>query len=506
MSRELCVWVLASFGRIRFSVAAAMLAAAAWGVAQAQERGATIAQRIDGAFDIVPENPLELAAPLSRRALAERLTAEEERAPDTSPAGETAAPAATASVRPPDPSAASPETNSALSAAAPAESTDTPTAASFVSNAEPTPTPAVRVPRPRPAATVSIDSPLDLVAGAALPTGQASDPPETVTKATPPQSVQLARKNRPPSPDPSPAAAPPAADPLKSLAYDASSPPPGHATAARQPEPATTAAAPGACLAPSEVADRDGDFKRNATALADPNLCITQTRFRERRRPWTIQTVTSTRPGPLFAVMHDDEALSFDNAVQALKTYGGAFVTVDTGGKRNQDGIDPNRNFSDDAVSCSKLGKSASPKFTAAFAARLDPSRPVIALHNNFDGPVPTTGLGHVSMSTAPKDMRRERSKDRDGPLAGEHALVLLAAREPVAPAVEDRMTRLSAKGVNVVLEPVKDDRGDCSLSNYVVLTGHPDYFNITVHHDEAEKQRLLIDAILASFPTLAAR
>jgi hypothetical protein len=482
-----------------------MLAAVAWGVAQAQERGAAIEQRIDGAFDIVPENLLELAVPLSRRALSERLTAEEERTPDASPARETAAPASTASVRPPDPSAASPETTSALSAAAPAQLTDTPTAASPVASAEPTPAPAVRVPRPRPAATAPIDSPLDLVAGAALPSSQASDLPETVTKATPPAPVQLARQNQPTSPHAAPAAASPAADPPKSLAYDA--PPPVSDTAAlSQPEPATTAAAPGACLAPSEVADRDGDFKRNAAALADPNLCITQTRFRERRRPWTIQTVTSTRPGPLFAVMHDDEALSFDSAVQALKTYGGAFVTVDTAGKRNQDGIDPNRNFSDDAVSCPKLGKSASPKFTAAFVALLDPSRPVIALHNNFDGPVPTTGLGHVSMSTAPKDMRRKRSKDRDGALAGEHALVLLAAPEPVAPAVEDRMTSLSAKGVNVVLEPVKDDRGDCSLSNYVVLTGHPDYFNVTVHHDEAEKQRLLIDAILASFPTLAAR
>ena len=96
-------------------------------------------------------------------------------------------------------------------------------------------------------------------------------------------------------------------------------------------------------------------------------FCIAETKFKERRRPWDIQTITSGRPGPLWAVMHDDEDVAFDNAVYALKTYGGTLVAVETGGKRNQDGIDPNRNFSADGIGCAKLGDSGSPRFTGLF-------------------------------------------------------------------------------------------------------------------------------------------
>jgi hypothetical protein len=55
------------------------------------------------------------------------------------------------------------------------------------------------------------------------------------------------------------------------------------------------------------------------------------------------------------------------------------------------------------------------------------------------------------------------------------------------------------------VLEPVQKDHGDCSLSNYSVLTGHKDYFYITVDHNDAEKQRKIIDTIMSSFFTVAA-
>lgn len=269
---------------------------------------------------------------------------------------------------------------------------------------------------------------------------------------------------------------------------------------------AAVAARPsGPCLPADKVADRDGDFGRNAAALADPGFCITQKTFKERQRPWTVQTVTSGRPGPLWAVMHDDENDSFDTAVHSMKEHGGVLVTLDTGGKRNQDGIDPNRNFSDGEISCPKLGKSASPKFTEAFKALLDPAQPIIALHNNFDGPVPTEGLGHLSMAAVPGDMRKATSKDPGGPLTGENALLLLAALDPVEDAVKDRMDALAQRGLNVVLEPVRPGKGDCSLSNYAVLSGHKNYVNVTVHHNEAEKQRKMIEAILAGFPTVSA-
>ena len=47
------------------------------------------------------------------------------------------------------------------------------------------------------------------------------------------------------------------------------------------------------------------------------------------------------------------------------------------------------------------------------------------------------------------------------------------------------------------MIEKVRD-KGDCSLSNYALLTGHPDYLNVTVDHDEREKQRKIIDVIMS--------
>jgi hypothetical protein len=259
------------------------------------------------------------------------------------------------------------------------------------------------------------------------------------------------------------------------------------------------------CVAVSKVQDRDEDFERNLEALAAAGMCIELESFRERSRPWTIQTVHSGRPGPLWAVMHDDEDLSFDIAVGALRTYGGTLVSIDTGGKRNQDGVDPNRNFSDDEFYCSRLGKSATPKFTAAFRQLFANARPIIALHNNVDGPGPTGGLGHVSLQPAPKGMEVTRAKDEESPLADELTLVLLAAADASAESVKSRVSTLSGRGIHVVVEPVPEERGDCSLSNLAVLSGHPDYFNVTVAQDGADKQRRIIDAIMASFATVSA-
>lgn len=257
------------------------------------------------------------------------------------------------------------------------------------------------------------------------------------------------------------------------------------------------------CLAVAKVEDKDDDFKRNLEALSRPGLCIAVEKFNERRRPWTVQAVISDRPGPVWAVMHDDENLSFDTAIHALNSYGGTLITVDTGGGRNQDGVDPNRTFSDDELSCSNLGKSAAPKFTAAMRRHFDKDQPVIALHSNVDGPVPTGGLGHVAMSAPPKGMKVTRSKRSGSELADDHTLVLLAALDPADASVKDRVAKLSGAGIHVIVEHVRKERSDCSLSNYAVLTGHIQYFNVTVDHDGGEKQRGIIDAIMSTSSTV---
>ena len=353
-----------------------------------------------------------------------------------------------------------------------------------------------RPPRPRPAAPeaalgpAATGDPLDLVAGAEIPDvakPAASEPQDLLAPAP------FVRVTAAPA-DQNPSRVEQSVAPL-----------------AAQPSPAATAAAPPQqgpdnCLAPSKVADSDGDFERNEAALAVPGICIAEQKFKERRASWTIQTVTSSRPGPLWVVVHDDEQVAFDNAVAALSAYGGVLVTLETGGDRNQEGIDPNRNFSGGGTGCAKLGDDAAPKFAAAFRKLYDPARPIIALHNNSAERAPTGRLGHVSMEAVTKGLRKRPASVADGPFADPHTLVLLAAADPSTPAIADRAAKLNAAGINVILEPVGRETADCSLSNHVVLSGHPAYFNVTVDHDAGEQQRRIVDTIISSFFPVVAR
>ena len=442
--------------RRRHALAAGTLAGAMLACMPAlAQNSVAIEDRIESTFDLVLSNPVELAVPLTRRALARR-SVEREAAVELMPYAAT------------EPEAAA---ETAL-AEAPAEDpvADLVEQAAFEDDAD-----VARMPRPRPViiseATANselIGRPLDLVAGAAAP-----EPTELRLAAVTPQDGGTAEA----SDD----------EPVVLV-------PPVEASA-----DAEELVAAEACLAVADVSDGDGDFERNREALSADGLCIDQEKFRERRRSWVIQTVRSQKPGPLWAIMHDDEDMSFDNAVTALTTYGGTLVAVETEGERNLSGIDPNRNFSADGIGCSKVGNNASPRFTGIFSDLIDPAQPIVALHNNSEEHIEETGgLGHVSMSLAPRSMRVSPALDPDGPLAGEHALVLLAAPDLDDPLAAGRTAVLNERGVNVVLERVREGRGDCSLSNYAVLTGNPNYFNVTVHHDERDKQAEIVDILMS--------
>lgn len=473
----------------RLVCAATVLAAAsALTSASAQDRSAADAARIDYAFDVAPRNVANLAIPLTRRALAKRAAARKAWAvePQLAAAAFPVEEALQLSL-PEQTGPAQAQTVAWTSPGEQAASADAEAEASAEGDADDA-VELARLPRPRPGdageTIVAVEEragePLDLVAGAA----EARAPDGEPAPAVPEPTVVTASLDEAPLPVFT-------AEPAVPVSNGTSATP----AAPRRSD----------CLSLDGVADKDGDFRRNAAALSDPAICISQAKFKERRRPWTVQTIDSGRPGPLWAVMHDDEADSFDSAVWGLKTYGGRFVTVETGGKRNQDGIDPNRNFSNASISCAKLGKTAAPRFTAAVAAAISDDQPLIALHNNYDGHVPTGGLGHVSMSTVPRDMRAAKSNDPDGPLAGEHNLVLLAAAEPVAPRLDALMEALSGQGINVVLETVAQGRGDCSLSNYAALSGHERYFNVTVDHDASDRQRKIVDVIMEGQARVAA-
>ncbi len=99
-------------------------------------------------------------------------------------------------------------------------------------------------------------------------------------------------------------------------------------------------------------------------------------------------------------------------------------------------------------------------------------------------------------MDQVPKSMRALPASDPDGPLAGEHDLVLIAAKDLDDPTAASRMQTLHDEGINVVLERVK--AGDCSLSNFAVLTDYPNYFNVTVDHGEGEKQMRIVDILMS--------
>ena len=205
------------------------------------------------------------------------------------------------------------------------------------------------------------------------------------------------------------------------------------------------------------MTDKDGDFNRNAETLSGKRLLHRGGNLQGAPpRPGASQTIKTGRPGPLFAVMHDDEDMSFDNAVAALKTYGGTLVAVETGGKRNQDGIDPNRNFSADGVGCKKLGKDATPKFTGSSASssiRASRSSRFTTIPESASRPA---GVGHVSMDDVPKDMEAHASNDQNGPLAGDRTLVLLTSPVPVSTTSKAEAAELSAKGINAVIESVR--------------------------------------------------
>jgi hypothetical protein len=444
------------FGTRRYVFAAGALAGALLACAPARAQSdVRIEDRIEATFDLVLGNSAELAVPLTRRALARR----------------------------------SVERNGGL-ALLPYTGAEPEAADSNLQQSEEDQVGAVeqgsaeddaelaRLPRPRPVVISEatgtrdlIGQPLDLVAGAAVGAPLEQD---TAAAAPPGDSVVVV-------------AAAPAGDVPTALI------PP----AAPASEPTELVAAE-SCLTVADVTDKDGDFKRNAEALSSgSSLCIAEEGFKERRRPWVIQTVTSRRPGPLWAVMHDDEDLSFDNAVEAVKKYGGTVVAVETGGKRNLSGIDPNRNFSADGVGCRKLGDNAAPRFTDFFRELIDPTQPIVALHNNSKDRIPSGGLGHISMDLVPKSMRASPASDPDGSLAGTHALVLLAAAALDDPTAEGRTAILNKEGINVVLERVQKDHGDCSLSNFAVLIDNPNYFNVTVHEDEGEKQLRIIDVLM---------
>ncbi len=239
-------------------------------------------------------------------------------------------------------------------------------------------------------------------------------------------------------------------------------------------------AAGGGCSSPSSVSDRDDNL------AVFGNACASTTTFTEGGESWTIQTFRSGS-GPLFVVPHDDENAALATAAAALKQYGGTVTVVESGGRRFNGGIDPNRNFDGGRLSCGKPGRS--PQFVAAMVPG---GRPIIALHTNSRGASATGGAGTISIR-AP--YAGAEAFPASGPLASEDAMVILASRDG-SKSHRRLIERLNAAGVNVMVETVDPGRTDCSLSHYAVANGLT-YANVEAAHGDGATQKAILDIVM---------
>ncbi|MDQ0316957.1 hypothetical protein [Amorphus orientalis] len=251
-----------------------------------------------------------------------------------------------------------------------------------------------------------------------------------------------------------------------------------------------------ACLAPGEVTDRDGDFSRHPE-LFGPDRCVSQQTFEENGRAWTIQTVRNvTRRGPLWVLPHDDEQAAVATAAYALDRYGGTAVLVETGGRRANAGVDPNRNFGSGRARCTKA---SSPRFVNAILAERSWGMPVIALHTNAPGIAGRGGSGSVSILAPGPGDQAFRSASASGGLASPDSLVITAVTGALETnrRVQDLVQRLTEAGLNVLVETTSAGRSDCSLSHYAALAGISPYLNLEVRDGDDATQKRMLDIVM---------
>lgn len=249
----------------------------------------------------------------------------------------------------------------------------------------------------------------------------------------------------------------------------------------------------GACLSPSAVTDRDGDFRNNAAALADPALCITEERFEE-GGTWQLQIIRNTRaPGRvLWVVPHDNENAAFTSAVYGVRRFGGTVVAVETGGARNNGSQDPNRNFDVGNGGKCPQQRGPSPVYTSHVMALHASGAPIVALHTNSPGPP-------IQVSHPPANVRAFPAPSPIGN-PPDDAVVFVASTSPPEAngAMQSTIAALNRSGINVFYEMVSAANNDCSLSNYAALKGIPNYFNLEVAHGDGATQRKMVDILMS--------
>ncbi len=231
----------------------------------------------------------------------------------------------------------------------------------------------------------------------------------------------------------------------------------------------------------------DDDFARHRDPAIWRDLSVERIVFTEGPATWRLWRISNTAQpaGPLWAVTHDNENATFAAALNAVKSWGGVVMVVDTGPADTRYGarfnsevagtpIDPNRHFFD-----------AYPAYVAQMLADLgDPPRLIVALHTNAadfdpdlsDCPAARVGRGAISVELCNSRYQPRAARARVWPFDDADSLMLV-------PFLDGRQRRsapcsaaLAAADANLVFERVAVSDG--SLSNYAVQHGLA-YINI---------------------------
>jgi hypothetical protein len=248
------------------------------------------------------------------------------------------------------------------------------------------------------------------------------------------------------------------------------------------------------------------DIMRNRKYIKE--MCIYSIYFKENSTVWNMMLVfNKNHPnGPFWFIPHDNENSAFDSAVYATIEYGGGFLAVETGGRRNNHGIDPNRNFSTKRVRgrCSSSPIYTNVVFRVIEYFKRDSSMPYLSLHSNSNGFRGDGRGGRGSISILKNSGQAVKSypaykkilKTKRGGLRDEDYLVYIAGKTKKPPI--GKLNRVIKAGFNVKYETVSSKSNDCSMSNFVVLgKGSTNYYNIEVEHGDVKTQKSMIDRLM---------
>lgn len=246
------------------------------------------------------------------------------------------------------------------------------------------------------------------------------------------------------------------------------------------------------------------DVRRNLLAMRGAPLCYRRQEVREGPFRWVFHILEHRKAsdGPFWVLPHDNEDTAFDVAVRGVVTYGGALLAVDSGGRRNFLGQDPNRNFStslSESRLCRKQRQPA-PGFTAAVLDHYKGRRgPYLALHNNHDGWHGNGGRGTISLYRETAVLRGFPSARAEGQLRDEDNLVFLAGSRALSsdPAARRRIAALNAAGLNVVYKQVDTRSFDCSLSDYIARHQLGDYYNLEAQYGQRQAQQDMLERLM---------